>query len=269
MRNAENRLMAMAIKPIIITTLIHMIVTRWLAFIPVIVALATLYGLCQLGFWQLDRAAQKQALIERHQQRSLQPPTDLSSLLSRNSDVNDFPLKITGHFHNEQSVLLDNRILNGKAGFNVLTPFETDDHLVLVDRGWLPATGDRSHLPTIPQASDTIIAGTAYVPNPDIFTLKDDNYTTTYWPLLVQKVELEKLAPLFDKPLAPLVLRLTSETTSPLQRDVPLQTLDPERNYGYAFQWFSMALAVFFIALHFLLKKFRQNNIKNHSALTR
>lgn len=233
--------------------------TRWLASIPVIVALATIYGLCQLGFWQLNRAEEKQALIERHAHRSQQPAADLTTLLARVPDIADYPLQIEGEFRNEQNLLLDNRILNGKPGFNVITAFNSDNMIILVDRGWLPATGSRDKLPAIPRANNTKLSGTAYIPNPNIFTLKEEFYAKPQWPLLVQKIELAKIAPLFDKPLAPFLLRATPDETSALKRDVPVQMLDPERNYGYAFQWFAMASAVFFITLLLLLKQLKHH----------
>lgn len=233
--------------------------SRWLASIPVIVALATIYGLCQLGFWQLNRAEEKKALVERHEHRSQQPASDLSTLLARAPDIADYPLQIEGEYLNEQNLLLDNRIMNGKPGFNVITAFASEHMIILVDRGWLPSTGSRDKLPTIPNANNTKLSGTAYIPNPNIFTLKEEFYATPQWPLLVQKIELAKIAPLFDKPLAPFLLRATVDETSPLLRDVPAQMLDPERNYGYAFQWFAMASAVFFITVLLLLKQMKHH----------
>lgn len=226
-----------------------MIFTRCKKWLPGIVALLLMLGLCRLGFWQLDRAAQKQHMIDRFERRSEQSPLNLHEILTLGKDITDYPLVLTGRFLNEHHFLLDNRILNARAGYNVLTPFLVDGMIVLVDRGWLPANQERIHLPPIPPGTRRHITGTVYVPNERTFTLLDDDYTQPSFPMLIQKIDLEESASLFNAPLLPFLLRQDAREASPLLRDIPVSHLDPGKNVGYAFQWFAMAIAVLVLAI--------------------
>lgn len=216
-------------------------------------------GLCELGFWQLNRAAQKETLIERYAQRSQQPVTDLATLLTQGNDVADLPLALQGSFLNQRNFLLDNRVINGQPGYFVITAFETQQGIVLIDRGWIPANGNRQQLPKIPAADSATITGIVYVPGTDAFTLKDDDFSHQQWPMLIQKIALEKMASLFDRPVAPFLLRLNKDTASSLVHVVPTQSITPERNYAYAFQWFAMAFAVLLLLLNGIYKKIKAN----------
>ena len=121
-----------------------------------------------LGCWQLDRAAQKQALFDAVQRQQALAPWDggelsrgvrqalaegplppdmLAGLLHR-------PVRLQGHWLPEQTLYLDNRQMNGKAGFFVLTPLRLaaphDQVVVAVQRGWAPRNFlDRKALPPV------------------------------------------------------------------------------------------------------------------------
>ena len=55
-------------------------------------------------------------------------------------------VSVAGQFDPAHEILLDNRVLNGKPGYQVVTPLKMDgtELYVLVDRGWV-ARGCRSH----------------------------------------------------------------------------------------------------------------------------
>lgn len=96
----------------------------------------------RLGFWQLDRAAQKQALQAQQAQRRQLPALDAATL-ARTPEQSVAQLQRTvrlqGRWAPEATVFLDNRPMAGQVGFHVLTPLRLDDgSAVLVQRGWVP-----------------------------------------------------------------------------------------------------------------------------------
>lgn len=226
----------------------------WFApgLIPTIVTLLMLALLINLGFWQLRRAAAKEAIVHRLESRSDQARRDIAELApaQMTGDMTDFPLQATGHYLNDFSLLLDNRTHRGQPGYEVLTAFLTQGKILLVNRGWIAQGPDRSIAPDIPTVEGEItLMGNAHTPNPDFFVLKEDDYSLVSWPFLIQKIDLEKSVQLFDYPVLPFVLRLAPDETSQFVREWQSYFMGPEKHYGYAVQWFSLAAALLVIYL--------------------
>jgi surfeit locus 1 family protein len=56
----------------------------------------------------------------------------------------------TGTWRSDAQILVDNRVVDGRAGFAAVTPLALDDGRdVLVDRGWAPASAGASRVPRI------------------------------------------------------------------------------------------------------------------------
>jgi surfeit locus 1 family protein len=67
------------------------------------------------------------------------------------------------------------------------------------------------------------------------------------WPYRIQRIQLERLAQELGYPLLPVVLLLDGEQSDGFVRDWHPLAFGPERNVGYAFQWFGLALALLVI----------------------
>ncbi|MDF1781970.1 MAG: SURF1 family protein [Alcanivoracaceae bacterium] len=229
---------------------------HWFALI---VAVLVAAFCARLGVWQLQRATEKEALISTIEARGQHAPIPLSTLLAK-SDAAHFPVQLQGTFDNRHNVLLDNRILEGVAGYFLITPFKTTDgHWLLVNRGWLPRGADRAKLPSITAIEgDVSVTGHTYLYSSKTFTLADDNLEHAQWPVRVQKIEMQAIGQLLGVELAPFEIRVdpaaTLEAGPQLARpwqDATEAILGPERHRAYAVQWFSlavMALLVFFAA---------------------
>src|SRR5688572_18672867 len=117
-------------------------VAAWRAlFLPGLLALAGLAVLISLGKWQLDRREWKLSLIQRIEARANAEPIALREAIGhwqRERDVEYYRLRLAGHFlHDHERHLYT--IVEGHAGWRVLTPFATDDGPVLfIDRGFVP-----------------------------------------------------------------------------------------------------------------------------------
>ena len=212
----------------------------------------------QAALWQLERGNTKARTQAAYKERVAQGDQTLGALLALEEN-NHYPVRVSGTFDNRHNVLLDNRTFNGVAGYHLLTPLRSDrGHWVLVNRGWIPRGPDRNVLPDIPpiEGPATVI-GRTYVYSPRTFVLAEDDLSRPTWPLRVQKVEMEAIAPLLGVELAPFEIRVDPDATLEQSGQLPRLWQDtvmtPERHHAYAVQWFGLAatVAIFYIVVSF------------------
>ena len=126
---------------------------RWRAVLVLVAALGTVALTARLGFWQLSRAAQKEAMQLALDERSGLPllsAADLASQPAQAEAQHHRKVFLRGRWLAEKTVYLDNRAMNGRAGFIVVTPLLLDAGAgaVVVQRGWLArAAADRTLVP--------------------------------------------------------------------------------------------------------------------------
>src|SRR5918999_6369661 len=128
----------------------------------------------RLGFWQLERAQQKQALRATVQSRTELPPLVLHDLLFNHKELRFRKVLARGTFDPEQQILLDNRTYQGRAGYHVVTPLRLSASgiRVLVNRGWVELGRSRAGLPVgPPPQGEVAIHGIIEIPSipPNIF----------------------------------------------------------------------------------------------------
>ena len=73
--------------------------------------------------------------------------------------------------------------------------------------------------------------------------LAEQVYTTNALPLRVQQIEIEKLGRLFSKQLLPFAVYLDKNEVIGYKKYWQPIVMPPEKHRGYAFQWFSLAVA--------------------------
>jgi len=108
--------------------------------------------LASLGFWQLDRAAQKRQLAEGFASGSETVSLDGASIAEAMAELPRYQrVGISGNYEGGRQFLLDNMIHDGMAGYQVLTPFlvEGSEVRVMVNRGWIPKAFGTSLLPDV------------------------------------------------------------------------------------------------------------------------
>lgn len=219
-----------------------------------------------LGFWQLSRAEEKRALQTSFEARAHLPALTLQETTTR-QDVRYYPVKVTGHYDNAHTILLDNKIYQHRVGYDVLTPLiaDTDQRVVLVNRGWVAAGANRTLLPAIPNISGSQTAiGIIYIPPGKAFTLGNLTENAITWPLRVQALDIPALASVLHQPLYPFVVLLSADDKPGFIRDWQPVSMPPHKHVGYAVQWFMFALVliIIFLALN-LRKSAKQTSNKN------
>ena len=90
-----------------------------------------------LGLWQLNRAKVKQNLLAAYEMRINLPALSAQSF-DLKKDLRYYRLTLTGHFDNQHTFLLDNKIFHQQLGYEVYTPFITPGlSPILIDRGFI------------------------------------------------------------------------------------------------------------------------------------
>lgn len=213
-------------------------------------------GLVSLGFWQLRRADEKQALLATLAEG--QKTTVLLAGVNANSLPRYQRVVASGRYVSAQQVLLDNMPSGtGKPGYHVLTPFLLDDGAVLlVDRGWVPVGSDRSVLPEVeldetPRELGGVLDG---LPVPGMRMGAPETPAT--WPKVLNFPERAQLTEVYGERLLEPILLLDPSAGEGFERLWAARFgFDPRRHVGYAIQWFGLALALLVIYLIVNLKR--------------
>jgi len=216
-----------------------------LRYVPPVVAIAVIVLFVSLGRWQLDRAAQKEAL-----QASFADDSAYAAV-SGELTVQPFQrLEASGQYLDDRQFLIDNMIVDNRLGYFVITPFEFDrnEALLLVNRGWIARPADRSELPSIDVSNDyTKVLGMAGT-LPRVGIRPGDAFLPdTPWPKIALFPTPAELTTELGRDVLPFVLLLNPEPDSELVRRWQPHVTGPMTHYGYAFQWFAMAATVLVI----------------------
>lgn len=235
-----------------------------------IAALILLCGMAiafvSLGNWQLDRAAQREAI-----KAAIQAGRNTSALhLSPGTPTHDLvpwrPATAHGVWLHKLTVLLENRNYQGQPGYWVATPLLIDraaNTAVLVLRGWLPRPMRPGQaMPAIPRPMDAqTVDGELLERVPRLFELwswSGGGATRLPGKLpdaanpvpQVQNLDLTAYAQATGLTLLPTVLAQSASTPAaadnpgagtPLLQEWPEPSLDADKNRGYALQWFGFA----------------------------
>ncbi|XOV86233.1 MAG: SURF1 family protein [Pseudomonadota bacterium] len=205
----------------------------------------------RLGLWQLDREKEKIAMLAASQARQQAAPVSLASLdMANRQDLQGVAVTATGFYLAEQIFLLDNRVLNGKVGFEVLVPFSDQQSgmTFLVNRGFVPMGINREVAAEIPEL-ETDAPATGYIdiadePNNDVRENPAGYAAPGAGHVIVQMADPGLIQAVSGIMLAPFVVRLKESDQNALPRYWPVTVMQPEKHRGYAVQWFMMACAV-------------------------
>lgn len=194
-----------------------------------------------LARWQLDRAEEKRVLYESFARGSA-VVTELPAGLVPVARY--LRVRARGRYDASRQFLLDNMSHDGVPGFHVLTPLLRDDGgVVVVDRGFIPTTGDRSALPQLPVSGDERqVRGRAdFLPRPAIALAAPPAHG---WPRLVSFPGTADIAAALGASVHPQVLLLDASEPDGYLRDWQPPGMPPQRHLGYALQWLGLGAAV-------------------------
>ena len=222
----------------------------------VTVLIAALLGAvltARLGFWQLDRAAQKVAAAAAVEAQGGLPAlsnAEVASQLNRRVDLR-------GRWLVDKTVFLDNRPMQGHVGFFVLTPLQLEGRAeaVLVQRGWVPRNSlDRTQLPALSTPVGVVEVQGRLTASPSrLYELGAPPPA-----LIRQNVTVESFAAEIRRPMLALTVLQLGAPSEGLLRDWPATDLGLQKHYGYAFQWFALCALILGLYVWFQLVKPRR-----------
>ena len=197
---------------------------------------APIVGLCvQAGFWQLDRAEEKTALVEQLQLGD-GLVSEVSQLSSLDPSIAAYRVELPVMRTAEPLMFLDNKVYNRRAGYEVfgwVRPLQSDWRL-LVNFGWVDGGISRASLPAV------IL--------PEVMTLRGRwlALTESYRrgapdaEVFSEGVRMQSLASVAsDVPGVFLAEGMLGQDARG-----PEPRLGPATHYGYAVQWFLLAMVM-------------------------
>ena len=216
-----------------------------------VVLLAALAGVAlaaRLGLWQLSRAAEKEAQQAALESRGQEPPLASASLAHSPDEAaaqQHRRITLQGRWIGARTVFLDNRAMDGRAGFIVVTPLAlADGDAVLVQRGWAPRdAAERTRVPAVASPEGVVtVEGRVAAPPSRLYELGAEGQGA-----IRQNLDLDAFARETGLRLRPLSVQQADGAAADadaLLRHWPAPAFDVHKHYGYAFQWFALAALI-------------------------
>lgn len=198
-----------------------------------------------LGAWQMSRAAQKLALQAAIEQRKAMPPLDQQAVLAARplSQLVHRPVVLRGTWLERHTVFLDNRQMQGKQGFYVVTPLKLEGStaVVLVERGWAQRNFvQRERLPPVETPKGVVEVRGRMAPPPG----KLYEFAGAGGGVIRQNLDLAQFRAETGLPLLDLAVQQTGAPSEGLLRDWPEAATGVATHYGYAFQWWALSALI-------------------------
>src|SRR6201988_4423436 len=215
---------------------------------PLALAAAACAGGIALGNWQARRAEEKRVLGAEVEQALKAAPIEISTAPVESKNLILKRVAARGEFVAGRTLFLDNKIRHGSVGYEGITPLRLSRSAlhVLVNRGWVEASGSRDVLPQVrPPEGETRVEGLALGRLPHALPLKENTRSRVR-----QNVDLGAFAADTGLALQPIIIEQRSDSGDGLLREWPRPDTGAERHESYAMQWYSLAaLAVILAAV--------------------
>ncbi len=212
----------------------------------------------RLGNWQGERAEYKigqQAQLDAALAAAPLKFDDLRAGADTGVELRYRSLSLTGAFVADELFYVDNRIVDAKAGYGLLQSFRVESptgasRTVLVDRGWLKASGNRASLPAVdtPPGNVTITGRINTPPSRNPGTFDNDGGRRLNY------VSVSELSIRLRRTVEPFILEQASGPGF-IEVARPLPGASFEKNRGYQLQWYAFAVMAVII---FLVLSFRK-----------
>ena len=237
-----------------------------------VISLCFVVLMTYLGFWQLDRAEQKERLLEQWHQAAV---SFEEAVLN---SVDDFyqKVRLSGVIDSNHYFFLDNRTREGRVGYELIVSMRLSlqkavkgkeqngkVQKVFVNLGWVPASIDRSILPQVTLPTQKIeIEG--WVKKVGSSILLAEDHWSAKWPVRIQQVDVLKMKEALlnnaedgntNSEYAPLLFLAKEAVLPNLVTGWKPTNMTVEKHIGYAVQWFLMAIALVVLIVWFVLSE--------------
>ncbi|MCG7530625.1 SURF1 family protein [Psychrobium sp. MM17-31] len=245
--------------------------------------------LMRLGFWQLNKAEFKEYSMTLRQTAMAKPiyalPQAFDSELQQSQKV-----VIQGRLDFDKTLLLDNKIVDGKVGYEVLVPLIINELVtpqiaqveqierikssdvkqwVMVNLGWVAAGSSRQQLPQLTRwPNQKQIVGYLYVPQLNPF-IANSEYEQTNFPLVVAQFDRKTIEHIYGRTIYPSMIRLSKDSNFGYHKNWQwVNRMTPEKHRGYAFQWFALAFTLLVLSGVFIWRQVMSGSNQRRSELS-
>jgi surfeit locus 1 family protein len=235
----------------------------WRFWLSTLAALVGTGVTLSLGLWQLSRATQKEALRAGIESQRQQHPLTALAIgpaeegAASGSGLIHRRVVLQGTWLEQHTVFLDNRQMNGKPGFYVLTPLQLADSraVLLVQRGWVPRNFvDRNALPAIQTPTGMVGLQGRIAPEPAKLYAFESPDTG----VIRQNLGLAAFRQETGLPLLEVTVVQTGDPSEGLLRQWPDPATGVDKHHGYAFQWFGLSGLIAILYVWFqIVRRFR------------
>ena len=205
------------------------------------------------GVWQLGRAGEKRELEARFAAGGAAGALQQLVTSEAAPEFRYRTVRVNGRYDSAHQLLLDNISHEGRPGYQVLTPLATTDGTVLVNRGWVPADGDRRVLPDIRVGDDrrAVSGRIEWLPRPGIELVAAPPAPGAPWPRRLLFPTIAQISAQLAVPLRDYQLLLDPGDPDGYLREWRPGGMGPDRHVAYGVQWFGLALTV--VVIYFVL----------------
>lgn len=231
---------------------------RWIAFTLLVVVAITAFGF--LSRWQWSRAEEERTARLAWAQQAAGAPLSLTEAVS---DPREWtPVRATGRYAVDSTVLVRQRPLDGRNGFWVMTALDTSDGRVWVNRGWIPVAGAATGAvaPPPPPEGEVVVDARVRPADSDAEPAPTDlppgqvsSVVPTRLGADITAIYLEAIA---SDPPDPDVIR------------IPAPAIDETQNISYALQWLVFAVIALTGWWYFLRREAREDAARREVEMT-
>lgn len=223
----------------------------WWATLLMVPALALLLS---LGTWQLQRGQAKAAMLAHYAQAGEQAAVAFDP--KQVATMTPLRVQLSGRYDDQHQLLLDNQSNHQRPGYEVWTPLRlADGTLLLVNRGWIPQSGTRIDPPSpaAPQGEQLISGYWRSLSEPGMRLGEPSCARASKYPQIVNYPKASELQCILGEPVLNGEILLDAKADGGFVREWNFDNgFPPSRHYGYAAQWYALALTLlaFFIKLN-------------------
>jgi surfeit locus 1 family protein len=223
-----------------------------------VLTLLAVVAFVSLGRWQWSKGELREAQAQEFAHGSERAvPLGSRSL----GEMERFQrVSVRGHYDPAHQFLLDNRINEGRAGYEVLTPLDlADGRSLLVNRGWVPFTGYREKLPDVAfeaAPATEVLGRVEELPTEGLQSGRAPPDAQAPWPRVTTFPHPAELSAALGRTLEGRILLLDARAPDGYVREWQPPGLPAMRHWSYAVQWWAFAgLAVVLWVILGLRKK--------------
>ena len=200
---------------------------------------------CALGSWQLYRLQWKQDLINQISEGLKSTPIKYSKMINKNYQR----VVLKGKYDFKNQIYLYSLNSKGQPGFDVITPFETQEgDNLLINRGWIAK--EFKNKPEINSINQNNIKGFLRKNNKKNIFKPDNEIKKNIW----FSINITEIQNMIGRNFSDFIVFLEDEKTFiPKPKKITVDV--PNNHLKYAITWYSMSISILFYFLYFKRKQ--------------